>query len=321
MWIEKILEPGEQLRDWPVEGTTGYEFANDSTALFVDPAGEQPLTELYAELTGERRSVRGDRARGEARDRPHDVRAGVRRLRTLFPHDGLEEAAASLHVYRTYVEPATGRVEDEDRARFAPLPDDLRRVVLLEGERSPPLDEFVIRWQQTTGPVMAKGVEDTAFYRYFRLVALNEVGGDPGRFSIAPDEFHAARRSGTSASRCSCSHRRRTTRNAPATCAPASARSPACTSEWAARVHRWRELTGGMDDPNEEYLVWQTLVGAWPIVPSRLEQYLMKALRESKRNTNWLDPDERHEARVRSFIRSLYENQAFLDDFEPFVHR
>src|SRR5258706_3505253 len=91
--------------------------------------------------------------------------------------------------------------------------------------------------------------------------------------------------------------------------------------EWAVRVRSWRDLTGGMDDPNEEYLVWQTLVGAWPIVPSRLEQYLEKALREAKRNTSWIDPDEQHEARVRSFVRSLYENQAFLDDFEPFVQR
>jgi (1->4)-alpha-D-glucan 1-alpha-D-glucosylmutase len=89
--------------------------------------------------------------------------------------------------------------------------------------------------------------------------------------------------------------------------------------EWAVHVRRWRELTGGMDDPNEEYLVWQTLVGAWPIVPSRLEQYLEKALREAKRTTNWLEPNEQHERRVKQFVRSLYENQAFLDDFEPFV--
>ena len=89
--------------------------------------------------------------------------------------------------------------------------------------------------------------------------------------------------------------------------------------EWAERVRRWRELTGGMDDPNEEYLVWQTLVGAWPIVPSRLEQYLEKALREAKRNTSWIEPDERHERRAKQFVRALYENQAFLDDFEPFV--
>jgi (1->4)-alpha-D-glucan 1-alpha-D-glucosylmutase len=90
--------------------------------------------------------------------------------------------------------------------------------------------------------------------------------------------------------------------------------------DWAARVRRWRDLTGGMDDPHEEYLVWQTLVGAWPIVPSRLELYLEKALREAKVNTNWIEPNDRHERRVKTFVRSLYENQAFLDDFEPFVH-
>jgi (1->4)-alpha-D-glucan 1-alpha-D-glucosylmutase len=84
-------------------------------------------------------------------------------------------------------------------------------------------------------------------------------------------------------------------------------------------VRRWRELTGGLDDANEEYLIWQTLVGAWPIVPSRLELYLEKALREAKRNTNWLEPNEAYERQVKSFVRGLYENQAFLDDFEPFV--
>jgi (1->4)-alpha-D-glucan 1-alpha-D-glucosylmutase len=84
-------------------------------------------------------------------------------------------------------------------------------------------------------------------------------------------------------------------------------------------VHRWRDLTGGMDDANEEYLVWQTLVGAWPIVPARLEAYLEKAMREAKRTTNWIEPDERHEQRVKAFVRGLYENHAFLDDFEPFA--
>jgi (1->4)-alpha-D-glucan 1-alpha-D-glucosylmutase len=88
---------------------------------------------------------------------------------------------------------------------------------------------------------------------------------------------------------------------------------------WQERVHVWRDLTGGMDDPNEEYLVWQTLVGAWPIVPLRLERYLEKALREAKRNTNWIEPNEAHEQRAKRFVRSLYENQEFLDEFEPFV--
>src|SRR3954467_15096513 len=185
IWVEKILEPGEPLRaDWPVEGTTGYEFANDVTALFVDPAGEEPLTELYAELTGERRRFAEVAHEAKLEVARTTFAQEFERLRALWPHDGLEEAAAALPVYRTYVEP--DRVDEEDRRACEVLPDDLRRVVL--GFEHP---EFVVRWQQTTGPVMAKGVEDTAFYRWFRLVALNEVGGNPGRFSLDPDAFPA----------------------------------------------------------------------------------------------------------------------------------
>ena len=216
-------------------------------------------------------------------------------------------------VNRTYVE--AGRVDEEDRRASAILPDDLRRVVL--GFEHP---EFVTRWQQTTGPVMAKGVEDTAFYRWFRLTALNEVGGNPDRFSLAPDDFHAA-----AAAR----HERHPlqllasqthdTKRAGDVRARIGALA-GMREQWATRVRRWRELTGGLDDANEEYLVWQTLVGAWPIVPTRLELYLQKALREAKRNTNWLEPNEAYERHVQSFVRGLYENHAFLEDFEPFVH-
>jgi (1->4)-alpha-D-glucan 1-alpha-D-glucosylmutase len=319
VWVEKILEQGERLRDWPVEGTTGYEFANDATALFVDPAGEEPLTELYAELTGERRPFAEVAHEAKLEVARTTFAQEFERLRVLFPHDGLEEAAAGLGVYRTYVEPGADRVDDEDRRFAAGLPEELRRVVLLEGERSPQLDEFVVRWQQTTGPVTAKGVEDTAFYRYFRLTALNEVGGDPGRFSIGPDELHRAARE---------RHERHPlqllasqthdTKRAGDVRARIGALA-GVPERWAARVRRWRELSGGFDDPNEEYLVWQTLVGAWPIVPSRLERYLGKALRESKRNTSWTDPDERHERRMSEFVRRLYENQELIDDFEPFA--
>jgi (1->4)-alpha-D-glucan 1-alpha-D-glucosylmutase len=222
-------------------------------------------------------------------------------------------------VYRTYVEPDAGPVDDDDRRATEVLPDDLRRVVLLEGERSPTLDEFVVRWQQTTGPVMAKGVEDTAFYRYVRLTALNEVGGDPGRFWLAPADFHRAahERLDRHPLQLLASQTHDTKR-----AGDVRARIGALAGmheQWAERVRHWHELTGGMDDPNEEYLLWQTLVGAWPIVPSRLEQYVEKALREAKRNSNWIDPNERHEARAKNFVRSLYENQSFLDDFEPFA--
>jgi (1->4)-alpha-D-glucan 1-alpha-D-glucosylmutase len=319
VWIEKILEPGEHLRAWPMEGTTGYEFANDVTALFVNPRGEQPMTELYAELTGERRSFDEIVREAKLEIARTTFAKEFERLRVLNDDPRLEEAAAALHVYRTYVEPDTGRVEVEDRAASAVLHDELRRIVLLEGERSPRLDEFVVRWQQTTGPVMAKGVEDTAFYRYFRLTALNEVGGNPGRFSIGPGEFHQAaqERFARHPLQLLASQTHDTKR-----AGDVRARIAALAGmhdRWAEHVRRWRDLTGGMDDPNEEYLVWQTLVGAWPIVPQRLELYLEKALREGKRTTNWLEPNERHEARVKELVRSLYDNSEFLEDFEPFV--
>ena len=323
IWVEKILEPGERLRaDWPVEGTTGYEFANDVDRALRRPGGEEPMTELYTELTGERRPFAEIASEAKLEVARTTFAQEFERLRALHPHAGLEEAAAAMHVYRTYVEPETNRVREEDRRAVDTLPEDLRATLLLEGERTPARDEFVVRWQQTTGAVMAKGVEDTAFYRWFRLTALNEVGGNPDRFSLSrrgvpPRGARAPR----TASRARCSPPRPTTRSAPATSARASARSPAMHDEWAERVRRWHALTGGMDDPNEEYLVWQTLVGAWPIVPGRVELYLEKALREAKRTTNWLEPNEAHERRVREFVRSLYSNQEFLDDFEPFVAR
>ena len=315
IWVEKILEPGERLRaDWPVEGTTGYEFANDVTALFVDPAGDEPLTELYAELTGERRpfaEVAGEAKLEVART---TFAQEFERLRALLPYEGLEEAAASLHVYRTYVE--RDRVDEEDRDACAVLPENLRRAIL--GFEVP---EFVTRWQQTTGAVMAKGVEDTAFYRWFRLTALNEVGGDPDRFSLSPEEFHGAALERLERHpRTLLASQTHDTKRAGDVRARIGALA-ALHDEWAERVRRWHVLTGGMDDPNEEYLVWQTLVGAWPIVPSRLELYLQKALREGKRTTSWLAPDEAHEGRVREFVRSLYSNHEFLDEFEPFVAR
>ena len=320
IWVEKILEPGESLRpDWPVEGTTGYEFANDATALFVDPAGEGPLTELYAELTGERRPFAEVAHEAKLEVARSTFAREFERLRGLCRLDGLEEATAQLHVYRTYVEPQANRVGEEDRLAVERLPDELRAVLLLEGERTPARDEFVVRWQQTTGAVMAKGVEDTAFYRWLRLTALNEVGGNPDRFSLSPDGFHGAALERLERHpRALLASQTHDTKRAGDVRARIGALA-ALHGDWAERVRRWRALTGGLEDPNEEYLVWQTLVGAWPIVPTRLERYLEKALRESKRNTNWLEPNEQHERRVKQFVRALYENQEFLDDFEPFV--
>jgi (1->4)-alpha-D-glucan 1-alpha-D-glucosylmutase len=312
VWVEKILEPGEHLRDWPVEGTTGYEFANDVTALFVDPAGEQPLTELYAELTGETR--RFAEVAGLAKlDQAHsEFQPEFERLRLLGEWPALEEAAASLPVYRTYVEPETGRVEDADREALVLLPEELRRALLLEAEAPA---EFVTRFQQTTGPVMAKGVEDTAFYRWVRLTALNEVGGNPDRFSLSVEEFHRANLE--RAERFPL-HLLATQTHDTKRSGDVRARIGALAGmadEWAEHARTWQIL----DDAHESYQLLQALVGAWPIGRERIEGYMQKAMREAGRNTSWVEPNETHERSVSEAIGRFYER--LPDGFEELVGR
>jgi (1->4)-alpha-D-glucan 1-alpha-D-glucosylmutase len=312
VWVEKILGTGEALRDWPVEGTTGYEFANDVTALFVDPAGEEPLTRLWEELTGDTRSFDAVAAQAKLEQVATTFQPEAERLRRLWEGPGLEEGLASLPVYRTYVEPWSGRVEDDDREALGAVHEKLRRVLLLEeGER----DEFVTRFQQTTGAVTAKGVEDTAFYRCNRLVALNEVGGDPGRFGLPVEAFHAA--NAKRAARFPLALLTTTTHDTKRS-GDVRARIAALAGladEWGERVRGWRTLA----DPGEDYLLWQTLVGAWPLDRERLDAYMEKALREAKVNTSWIEPNEEHERRVREAIGRLYDS--LPHDFEPFAAR
>ena len=328
VWVEKILEPGEQLRDWPVEGTTGYEFANDVTALFVDPAAEEQLTRLYRELTGEERPFDEIAFEAKLEQAQSTFEPEVERLRgRLADVDeelDLPRALASFPVYRTYVDPDSGEVDGLDRRATmeARLPARLAAILLLE-ERGH--DAFVIRFQQTTPPVMAKGVEDTAFYRYNRLLCLNEVGSSPARFSLSVDDFHTANLE--RARRCPHLLLATTTHDTKRS-GDVRARISALSwlaGEWRERVLDWRAnappRTGDAPDANEEYLIYQTLVGAWPIEPERIDEYLQKALREAKTNTNWLEPDERWEHAVKAFARALYDHRPFQQTFEPFAER
>jgi (1->4)-alpha-D-glucan 1-alpha-D-glucosylmutase len=335
VWVEKILDPDERLRDWPVCGTVGYEFSADACALFVDPAGERELTALWERVAVDDRPFGQVAFEAKLEQAAGTFRPEVERLaRELDTNDGelrahasrnspkfiegLARALSSVPVYRTYIDPATRTADDQDHAAIAGLDPEFQRL-MLDG---PP--GFVTRFQQTTPAIMAKGVEDTAFYRYARLLAFNDVGGDPSRFGIGVEQFHAG-----CLERCERfpSALLTTMTHDAKRSGDVRARIGALASmpgEWASAVERWFELTDrhrrdGAPDDVERYFLFQTLVGAWPIERERIESYMVKALREAKRNTTWVDQDEAYEHTVVQFCRALYDDEAFIGAFEPFA--
>jgi (1->4)-alpha-D-glucan 1-alpha-D-glucosylmutase len=333
VWVEKILDADERLRDWPVCGTVGYEFLNDVCALFVDPAGERTLTALWERIAADSRSFGEVAFEAKLQQASTTFRPEVERLarelndggslrHTLGDSpkfgEGLQRALSSLSIYRTYVEP--GHIAEADRTAIAHLSPDFQQLLL----QGPP--PFVTRFQQTTPAIMAKGVEDTAFYRYGRLLALNDVGGDPSRFGIDVAQFHA-----------SCLERAaRFPENLVTTMTHDAKRSgdvrarigalASMAPDWAAVVQRLFELTerhcrDGAPDDLDRYFLLQTLAGTWPIEPERIESYMEKALREGKRHTNWIEHNDEYEQAMRGFARALYTDEDFLSAFEPFAAR
>jgi (1->4)-alpha-D-glucan 1-alpha-D-glucosylmutase len=341
--VEKILAADEALPpDWACAGTTGYDAARLVNGLFLDPAGSDPLSAEYLRFRG----ATGDDSSGTcfaevAAGAKREIAGGslaaeVSRLAHLLgsvspdasPDDAravLTEVLAAFPVYRAYAYPgeppsaeseaAVGRAVDRAKRRLPRrlrgLAADLEAAAL--GLRRPVsgaagrVGEFVVRFQQTTGPVQAKGVEDTACYRWSRLIALNEVGSDPDLLGIEPGEFHAAAG--------------RLAADWPATMTTLSTHDTKrqedvrarlavlseVPQEWGQQVSRWHDRavtlrffgrTADAVDPDTEYLLWQTLVGAWPISGERLTGYLTKAIREAKLRTSWVAPDQEYEAAV-----------------------
>jgi (1->4)-alpha-D-glucan 1-alpha-D-glucosylmutase len=330
VWVEKILEASEALRDWPVTGTVGYEFLNDVCALFVDSSAEATFTALWKSLSGDARDFAEVAAEAKLEQATTTFTPEMERLAALAPTDGGVEAlargVASFPVYRTYVRPDLREVDAADReavAEATAMPDEVAEMLLLD---RPAPAEFVARFQQTTPAVVAKGVEDTAFYRYGRLLALCDVGGDPGRFGISAARFHDANaeraRHFPEAMLTTMTHDTKRSSDV-------RARITALTwiaDEWSEAVRSWLSATDelrsdGAPDDLERYFLFQTLAGAWPIEPERIEGYMEKALREAKRNTNWVDQNAAWESAVLGFCRALYSHEAFLAAFEPFVAR
>ncbi|HEY4590919.1 MAG TPA: malto-oligosyltrehalose synthase, partial [Thermoanaerobaculia bacterium] len=358
--IEKILEPGEPLREsWPVEGTTGYDFLGRVGGLLVDPEGEGPLTELYTELTGQSADwaelvrekkllVLGDLLASDV-NRLAEVFLQVcerhRRHRdyTRFElRQAIRDVVACFPVYRTYVRAEIGEVADLDRryvdeaieaakARRSDLPADLfdffRGLLLLEirgpgGSQAE--SELVMRFQQLTGPAMAKGVEDTAFYNFHRLIALNEVGGSPGDFGLSVEAFHSlsveAQRLWPRALLATSTHDTKRSEDVRARISLLSE----IPEEWGTAVRRWidhnaRHRRGDFPDRNAEYLLYQTLVGAWPISAGRAAAYMEKAAREAKAFTSWTRQNPEYEEALHAFVTSVLEDRDFVADLEAFV--
>jgi (1->4)-alpha-D-glucan 1-alpha-D-glucosylmutase len=378
--VEKILTGGETLpEDWPVAGTVGYEYLNRLNGVFVARGNEEETDETYrrfthvrarfadlvhekkrlilrASLVSELTVLATSLARiSESQRCFRDFTWGALR-------DALREVVAAFPVYRTYADAEAGQLSERDRAYVqrairgakrrnpqtsASIFDFIGQVLLLEWPET--LDpearrehaRFVMKFQQLTGPVMAKGVEDTTFYVFNRLVSLNEVGGEPGRFGTTPEEFH----------RFQAERAERWPHAMSATSTHDTKRSEDVRARinvlseipdlWREALGRWREWNAGkktlsedgdpIPDPNDEYLLYQTLLGAWPLGPldatgheelvGRIREYMDKATREAKVHTSWINPAAEYDQGLSGFVGRILDRggrNPFLDDFLAF---
>jgi (1->4)-alpha-D-glucan 1-alpha-D-glucosylmutase len=362
-WIvgEKILEPGEFLpASWPIEGTSGYDFLNVAGGVLVRPEGMAELSAVYADFIGGTapfNEIAHEKKLGVAQE---SLGSDVNRLTALFVdicesnrdqrdytraeiRRAVREMAACFHVYRSYVVPerkeiskadclaireaaecAKGRRQDIDAGLF-----DFMRDVLTLRVTGKLETEFVLRFQQFTGPVMAKGVEDTAFYCYNRQVGMNEVGSNPGSDGFTVEEFHAycAKMQTTHPLTMTTlsTHDTKRSDDVRARLAVLSE----MPGRFGAAVHRWSRMNvelrrtradgSPIVDRNTEYFYYQTLIGAWPICGERLKGYMMKAMREAKQQTSWVANNREFEEELNDFIDRTLGHGEFIAELEQFV--
>jgi (1->4)-alpha-D-glucan 1-alpha-D-glucosylmutase len=378
--VEKILGHDELLRrDWPVHGTTGYEFMNLLNGVFVDASNAHAFRELYAEFTGA--SARFSDLVYECKrlilkaamsselyvlsrklTRIAEQHRYTRDFTQNSLHHALTEIIACFPVYRSYIRRTQTSVGPDDRLNInaavraarrrnptqdASVFDFIGSLLLLKDPRGLTSQQraerrdFALRFQQLTSPVTAKGLEDTAFYRFYPLASLNEVGGEPALIGVSAERFHERNRDRQEtwphALSATSTH---DTKRGEDTRARIDVLSE-MPEEWNRAVYRWREMNRahratieGSDAPdaNEEYLLYQTLVGTWPLesmndegrseYTSRVQEYMQKALKEAKLHTSWINPDESYERAVREFVARVLDAErgdAFVRDLSEFV--
>ncbi|WP_427117814.1 malto-oligosyltrehalose synthase [Pseudarthrobacter scleromae] len=331
--VEKILEPGETLpQDFATEGTTGYDALADVDRVFVDPAGQQALDELDAKLRGsDTPADYAEMIRGTKRMIADGIlRSEVLRLARLVPEsyglsveqaaDAIAEVIAAFPVYRTYLPTGAEILKEACESAAAHRPDLEVAVGTLLPLLFDPANPIAVRFQQTSGMVMAKGVEDTAFYRYTRLGTLTEVGAEPTEFSVSTAEFHqrmARRQQELPLSMTAMStHDTKRSEDARARIS-VIAELP---EEWADTLATLRGLAPIPDGPYEN-LLWQAVVGAWPASRERLQGYAEKAAREAGNSTTWTSPDEDFESSVKAAVDAAFDDGRVTKAVEDFVAR
>ncbi|MGY1642579.1 malto-oligosyltrehalose synthase [Geodermatophilus sp. SYSU D00703] len=329
--VEKILEPGEDLPEsWATAGTTGYDALTEVDDVLVDPAGEPALTALDTELSG--RAVEYAALVHACKREVTDGMLGsevARLVRVIGELPGisreqqteaLAELLAAFPVYRTYLPDGREHLDATVAAVRSRRPDLADALDALHPVLSQAGTEAATRFEQTSGPVMAKGVEDTAYYRWARFVALNEVGGDPARFGSTVAEFHEAQ-----GRRLARKPQSMTTLSTHDTKRSEDVRARLAVlaelpTEWAGLVRGWLARHRLADRPLA-HLVWQNLVGAWPLSRERAHAYAEKAAREAGTSTTWTDPDEEFEARLHALVDAAYDDRTTSAEFEGFVAR
>jgi (1->4)-alpha-D-glucan 1-alpha-D-glucosylmutase len=359
-WIigEKILAANEFLREeWPIEGTSGYDFLNVALGVLVRPEGMAELTRVYGEFTSEPVDFPPLAHEKKIAVTQEALGSDVNRLATIFVdicenhrnqrdytraeiRRAIREIAACFAIYRTYVVPQRNEIAGEDK-HF------IEKAIQCAKDNRPDIDpglfdffyqvlalevtgrletEFVLRFQQFSSPVMAKGVEDTAFYCYNRLTAMCEVGGDPGRDGLSIEQFH------TYQARMQATH--------PQTMTTLSTHDTKRADDVRARlavlseiprdferaIASWARLNqakkkNGLPDRNTEYFLYQTLIGAWPIDAERTKAYMQKAMREAKQQTSWVANNKDFEDALNNFIDAILQDAAFITELEAFVGR
>jgi (1->4)-alpha-D-glucan 1-alpha-D-glucosylmutase len=376
---EKILVGDEDLRPgWAIDGTTGYGFLNLLNGLFVDASKARFLQRLYRKFTGwsqsysdliyeSKRLVMQVSMSSELNvlsrrlDRISEQHRRSRDFTLESLRDALREVIACFPVYRTYIRTDTKHPDEQDEryirsaiktakrrnpATSGSVFDFIQDLLLLKDPDSiGDADRaerrlFVMRFQQLTGPVMAKGLEDTAFYRYCPLLSLNEVGGSPDKFGVALAHFHgknlARRQSWRNAMLASSTHDTKRSEDVRARINVLSE----IPAEWYRAIRAWQRVNQekkiqvageAIPSANEEYFLYQTLLGSWPMGPmdaaghadfvGRIHTYMEKALREAKVNTSWINPNTEYEAAFHSFLDAMLDrstNKTFLEQFAPF---